>query len=116
MKEIWLTFEFFQFAEDGSDFYSFYNRQWDIAVCAIWKQLYFGAYTNNQQWQIQYFPEECTNSEGGINLLFGIIFGKNCMKVKKNWIARGRPSFESSRSTIVNKCVFTLKYSSEIFV
>ena len=47
------------------------------------KAIIFWTYTNNQQWQIQYFPEECINSKGSINLLFGIIFAKNYIKMKK---------------------------------
>ena len=44
------------------------------------------------QWRIQDFSGPLTGEptpEGGANLLFGIIFAENCMKMEKKWTKRG---------------------------
>ena len=38
------------------------------------------------QWQIQDFPEGATTQEWGANLLFGMIFAENCMKMKMDFV------------------------------
>ena len=44
------------------------------------------------QWLIQNFADEGTSPRGGVDLLFGIIFGKNCMRMKKVGLGGGHVS------------------------